>query len=290
VVDATYAFAPRLTRAAVDVGGDAIELAHVGSRMYVRVQPGTGCGKGCGDGSPPTTIVGAASAFAQGSTSWQLGTTPLRIDPSALGDDRTVHAIGDRGHVVTYDVSAPAAIAQTADYPRTYGSTLVALSGLEVVLWQWGTSASFVHLDQVVGYESRVFAVTVEARDTAGNVARAERTVHVIPYDHAPAIASVAVTAGATTADTWTFHLVGSDPDAGTTWDPLLVARADWDGDGSWDSDWVTLTGDKGATTLAADLGNQFAAPGHYNVVFQLRDGFWAQTTTTLGVDVTAAR
>jgi len=127
-------------------------------------------------------------------------------------------------------------------------------------------------------------------RDLAGNVSRAERTVHVIPYDHAPAIASLAVTAGATSADTWTFHVVGGDPDAGAAWDPLLIVRADWDGDGSWDSDWVTLTGDKGATTLAADLSTQFAAPGHYNVVFQIRDGFWAQSTSALGVDVAAAK
>ncbi len=97
---------------------------------------------------------------------------------------------------------------------------------------------------------------------------------------------SVTVTSGATTADTWTFHVVGGDPDAAQTWDPLTMVRADWDGDGAWDSDWVTLSRDKGGVTGSVDLTSQFALPGHYNVVIQARDGYWAQTTQTVAIDV----
>jgi len=287
VIDLTFPMLPIVVRTATDVGGDAMEIAKVGTRVYVRVQPTSGCtGKGCGAGDP-FTVVGNASSLANGAYKWQLGTTPFRFDPMAFGDDKAVWAIGARGWVMHYDVSNAGAIALAAEFPRSMGSGLISTGTNEAFLWQWGPAGQMLQLDQVTSTVSRVYRVTLEARDGAGMVSRVGRTVHVIPYDHAPSITGASITQGITTADQWIFHVSADDPDYGTTWDPQVLVRADWDGDGSWDSDWFPIgqnkTGEK-----AADLYADFPVAGHYDVVFQVRDGFWASSTYVFPIDVRA--
>lgn len=286
VIDLSVPRAPRLVRAITELGGNPAEFAIVGTRMYVRVQPekpeeqAGGCtGRGC-EPEPIFTIVGNPAAFAANLRAWELGRTFLRVDPTAFGDNQQLWTIGDQGYVQHLDVADPAAIAVIAAFPRTWGGALIPLGGPEMVLFQFSTEATLVRLDQTTSTVSRTYRVTVAARDQAGNVTRAARTVHVIPYDHAPAVGSAQVVQGATTADTWIIRVIASDPDAAAGWDPTQTVRADWDGDGAWDSDWAYLTDG------VADIYANFPVAGHRDAIIQVRDGFFATSTIGLSFDV----
>ena len=149
-----------------------------------------------------------------------------------------------------------------------------------MVLFQWSTESTVVRLDQTTSTVSRAFRLTVAARDTAGNTTRAARTVHVIPYDHAPVVQSAEVVQGLTTNDTWIIRVTLADVDSAAGWDPNQTVRVDWDGDGAWDSDWTYASGG------VADVYASFPEAGHRNAIIQVRDGFFATATTTLAFDV----
>ncbi|MCE9576318.1 MAG: hypothetical protein K8W52_24435 [Deltaproteobacteria bacterium] len=278
-VDISVPFAPRLVRSVVDLGGNAADFAVVGGRMYVRVQPDKCTGRDCVP-DPIFTVVGNPAAFAANQRVWELGRTNLRVDPTAFGDDQQLWTIGDQGYVQQLDVSNPAAITAIASFPRSWAAGLVPLGGLEVVLFQFSTDATLVHLDKTISTVSRTFRITLAARDAAGNVTRSARTVQVIPYDHAPSIDAVQIAQGATTADTWIIRVTATDPDAAAGWDPTQTVRADWDGDGAWDTDWSYVSGG------TADIYANFATAGHRDAIIQVRDGFFATATTPLSFDV----
>lgn len=285
-VDLANPYAPRIIRTVVELGGAPAEFAMVGTRMYARVQPpkptraAGACPKGGCPGDPIFTIVGNPAAFAANQKTWELGRTLFYIDATAFGTDQQLWTIGQRGYVQQLDVHDATAIALMNEFPRTWAAGLVPLTALEVALFQFSTESTLVHLDQSTSTVSRTYRITVAARDAAGNISRASRTVQIIPYDHAPSIQAAQVVSGATTADTWQVHVTATDPDAAASWDPTQTVRVDWDGDGAWDTDWTYLSGG------AADIYATFPIAGHRDAIVQVRDGFFATSTTQLSFDV----
>ena len=279
-VDLAWPFWPEVVRIEDALGATPSELALVGSRLYVRMNPI--CEEECERGGDYTSVV-APAAFAAGAASWELGRSPLRVDRRAFGDDATLWTTGNDGAVQQYDVADPAALAVLASFPQSWAAWLVPLGGPEVLLFQWGTTAERANLEERISTLSRVFRVAVQARDDAGAIGRAYRTVHVIPYDHAPAVTAVEQVGAAAAGTPVFFRVFASDPDAGQVWDPTLLVRADWDGDGVFDSDWAFL-GNDGVSF--AELMAVYDRPGTYAAVFEVRDGFWASSRLVRNVTV----
>jgi subtilisin-like proprotein convertase family protein len=274
-VDLSRPSRPRVVRDVRDLG-QTIELVEVGSRVYVRTN--AVCEeRGCGE---PSTLVVDGARFVAGRSGWRLGTTHFRIDASAFGDDRSLYSVGDEGMVQRFDVSNPAAITRSERYARPAVSAMVPLGGGEIVLFTFSAEAQIVNLAESNSILSRTYRITAEARDGAGGVTRASRTVQVVPYAHAPVITAATATAPQTDTDAWVFHVSFSDADS-NAWDSTRLARLDFDGDGAWDTDWNWM-----GLTDGTIWTPWTPAPGQHRVRLQLRDGFWATTETELLVDV----
>jgi hypothetical protein len=99
-----------------------------------------------------------------------------------------------------------------------------------------------------------------------------------VPYDHAPGVTTAVVPPkDGIGADHLQITVV--DPDDGATWDPFRFARVDWDGDGSFDTDWLWMSVGRDGATTTVDLP---AATGPRTATVEVRDGFWATATTTV--------
>ena len=250
------------------------------NRMYVRIYPEReACGKddsecdGDEEFEPPYTLVGAIGAFKNG-FSWELGQTPVRVDRDAFVDNGVLWGGGEAGGIQKVDYAAdPIHLTVIETYATLNGYAMILVGPATALLLNGSPVTSVVHIDDEVSILSRVFSVTVEARDAAGNISRATRHVHVVPYDHAPEIAAVSIVGGAAASGDWIFQVSVTAPDVAATWDPNRMIRADWNGDGSWDSDWNFAWTD-------AQLATRFPGPGTYPVRFEARDGFWARSAT----------
>ena len=276
-VAVTIRVAPRVVRC--DVTLAVTEHAQVAGRLYV----GTGgrCRSDDGACPPPLTIVGNASRFARG-LSWRLGTTPLRVDRWAFGDATTVWTVNELGSIDRLSVADPAAIALAVRHARTFTSRLVPLRLPEVVLFDFGALARVGSLADPWSILSRMYRLTVTATDAAGAVTRVSRHVHVIPYDHAPTAATLAIVPARDGIGPDRLQIVVSDPDDLATWDPTRFARVDWDGDGAFDTDWLWIGGD-GSGRFATDVEIPVGA-GPRTAVVEARDGFWATTRATIAL------
>ena len=278
-VDLRSSFFPRIVRCEAELGGHVGELAALGGRLYQGIQPSCDREEGCRDDAP-FTIVGSAWAFARG-YAWQLGVTPHRVERSAIGDARTIWTVGHDGHVHALDVASPSAVAVVKRYPRTWTSRLVPLRLPEVMLFDYAPQARVARLGDDVSILSRVYRVTVEARDEAGGVTRASRTVHVIPYDHAPAVMSASLHRR-DELEPWRLRIEARDGDGAASWDPSLFARVDFDGDGVFDTDWSWMGADASGV-FSGEVELAGVAPGTYPAaVVEVRDGFWARDRMTV--------
>ncbi len=266
--------APQVVRCDTALGGETFEHAQVGSRLYVQLFP-TCETEGCNP--DPITIVGDAARFAR-NLSWKLGTSALRLDRAAVGDDQKVWTIGS-GHVQELDVSNPAQLAVLRDYPRSTTNRLVPLRLPEVVMFDFSNIAKIATLGEAEHILSRIYRITVEARDPAGTVTRASRTVHVIPYDHAPDAVRATIIPGWAAGGPALLKIEVTDPDRGQPWDPSVMARVDWDADGSFDTDWNWL-GQDGAGGYSTIIDMNMPA-GTYHPVVEARDGFWGRLRVT---------
>ena len=273
---------PRVIRCDANLGGSPGELAVIGGRLYEGVQPD--CNKEEGCSSEPFTIVGDAGRFAR-NLSWKLATTPRRIDRHALGDARALWTTNHSGYLEQLDVSVPGDLRVLKSYPRTWTAHLIKLRLPEVMLFDYSPMARIARLGDEQSILSRVYRITVEARSATGGVTRASRTVHVIPYDHAPTVLSASMFRK-DDAQPWRVKIGASDGDNGASWDPTLFARVDFDGDGSFDTDWAFMgLGEGGLWTGEAEIGGQ--PPGTYpNAVIEVRDGFWARSRMVTSLTV----
>jgi hypothetical protein len=289
-VDLSQPPVPRAIRVLTELDGRlATEHVVVGSRLYVRaVPPPPGCrrGEAC---APDLTIIGDVDAFA-GNRSWRRGSTPLRVDQSAFGDDHAVWALSSRSTVVQYDVGDLLAVKPLVEYPHPWAATMVPLGGNQALLFNFSFDAEIGYLGETASKLSRVYRISVQVRDAAGAIATASRTVHLIPYDHAPTIGGVTQIQGGVAGEVFGFHVAAADQDSTQPWNPHLFARVDWNGDGVFDSDWHWLYRDD-AGGFAVDLYQSFVVPGTYPAVFEVRDGYWARSqTVTLPITVLPAQ
>jgi subtilisin-like proprotein convertase family protein len=246
-----------------------------GTRFYLTPNPAGG--KGGGDVAPPTGID-SVSAFAAGGA-YALGTMPFHVH-HAFGDDRTMWALDEQGSPVSLDVSSAARVVVTQSLFRPQVSDMTSIGDDRVVFLEGSPTVRLANIHDTSSITSRVFRITVEARDGHGT-AVVSRAQHVIPYDHAPTLDSVTVTSGATTSDDFVFTLAASDPDGAPTWDPTLYARADLDGDGIFEGNWTMLPGKDPLT-----FTTRFASAGARTLHFQVRDGFYATSSRDLAVQV----
>ncbi len=247
-----------------------------GSRFYLSLLPAGG--KGGGGVAPPTSI-NSVSAFAAG-RAYALGTMPQQVS-RAFGDDRTMTGIAQLGgSIITLDITNPAAVKITQSLFRPQVSNISPIGNGRVIFADGPPTVRLATLTDVTSIISRVFRITLEARDGHG-VASVSRAQHLVPYDHAPSLDGVTVTPNATTTADTTFTLTTSDADRGTTWDPSTWTRADLDGDGIFEGQWMIVIGSQPATYTT-----RFATPGTRTVRFQVRDGFYGLSTRDVTVQV----
>jgi subtilisin-like proprotein convertase family protein len=283
-VDLRSSFFPRVLRCEKELGGQIGEYASVAGRLYQGIQPVCDRDEGC-NGGEPFTIVGDLSAFARNRAAWQLGSTPLRVDHFAFGDARSIWTIGFSGAVQELDVTSPTAVSVRKSYPRDWAARLVELRSPEVMLFDYSPQARIARLGEEQSILSRVYRITVAARTAAGDVTRVSRTVHVVPYDHAPAVLSATV-GRRDDAEPWRLTVTANDGDRGATWDPSLFARVDFDADGVFDTDWAWM-GNDGTGVWSGVIELSGVEPGAYPAaVVEVRDGFWAQNRATFTLTI----
>lgn len=261
---------PKVVRTDESYGEDAGTLAIFGSRVYLTP---------LGRESSNFTQVGSVAAFV-GGQSYLLGTLPTIVGEQSFGNDQRIWS-ASTGHVQQIDVSNPANARVLSDYAKPYVATMARLSGLNVLVYD-GLQSSLANLNDVQNQTSRTYRITVQARDNRGGLSSETRNVQIIPYDHVPALSAVQ-TGGVRVGDVFTFNATTVDPDAGVTWDPYVFTRADLDGDGLFETDWIQSGGRDGAV---ATFESQYATPGARTVRFQTRDTFWGVTETALTFDV----
>lgn len=278
-VDLTFITWPRLVRC--DTTLEAGEHAQLGGRLFVTV--GGKCERGEPGCTPRQTLIGSASRFARG-WSWQLGTSPLRVDRWAIADGATVWTINEQGSIDRLDASAPATLTLIERFARTYTNRLVALRLPEVVLFDFGTQARLATLGDAWSVLSRVYRLTVTATTAAGDEVRVTRHVHVVPYDHAPSAVALAVVPPRDGVGGDHLQIAVTDPDDRTTWDPTRLARVDWDGDGAFDTDWQWMGADADGR-FVTDLEIP-AATSPRTVIVEARDGFWGTARASLTLPV----
>ena len=75
--------------------------------------------------------------------------------------------------------------------------------------------------------------------------------------------------------ETFYVRIHASDPDVGRRWDPYLLIRVDWNGDGTPDTEWFFVNNQPGASL---DLGTVYADRGTYQAVVEVRDGYLASS------------
>jgi len=237
----------------VDVRGSSLTLA--GSRLYVSDE----------SGEIPSTLIGDQARFARGQA-YVLGQSSLTVGRDARGDDLTLWNV--RGAFERLDVSNPnkLTVIERFEYPRA-GSVRFFDARTAFVL---GAINELVltDLSARTGVVSEVYRVTLEARDAQGNTTETSRSVHIIPYDHAPTITSARVTRNVTSRDPVEIEVGASDPDGRPTWDNLVAVRVDWEGDGLWDGYF------QGIYELGV-FTHLYARGGDYTVRLQARDGFY---------------
>lgn len=256
-----------------------VEHAQVGGRLYVRT--GDRCDRDDPSCAPPSTVIGNARAFARVQP-WRLGATPLRVDRWAFGDTSALVTVNDQGSIDRLGVSNPAAVTVLERHARTYTTRLVPLRLPEIVLFDFAPMARVGRLDTAWSIASRMYRLTVTATDTAGATTRVTRHLHVVPYDHAPTAATLAIVPPRDGIGANHLQIVVSDPDDLATWDPTRFARVDWDSDGAWDTDWLWI-GSDGAGHFQTDLEIP-AGTGPRTAVVEARDGFWAATRATIAL------
>ncbi len=264
---------PAITRIdPIDTAGAGLFL--VGDRLYFNQMIDDGSGRG----GTVVPEIASASAFLAGGA-YQIGALPDQFGGALFGDDSLIWTEAN-GQISSYDVHDPKAPVLVTQYFRPTPSMFQSLGGLHVSL-AVGHDLFLASLGTVVNPVSRVYRVTLQARDASGLVGTAARNLFIQPYDHAPQIASVQVVSGQQAGDTFVVQVVATDPDSTTTWDPALSVRADLDGDGYYEIGWTPIPPGE-----PWDLSLVDAQSGHHHAHVQVRDTFAATADATLRIDV----
>jgi hypothetical protein len=257
-LDLSSPYFPRVKRT---VPTKVEELVLVGSRMYATlILPDAPKGT-------PLTLVGSVSSFIRGK-SYELGRTDHRVRRGAFGDDSELWTLNENSRLSRLDVSDPRSVLHLETIDEPYMEEVLRLSDQEILGRNW-ESTFIANLQDRVSTVSRVYQVTLEAKDDSGSVTKKVRNLHVVPYAHAPSIVSVEVVSGKDENDTYTLEMRVEDPDLGHTWDPYTLARVDFDGDGVLESHWFW-----GGQDGLVNVYQKFPSAGTYNLLLEARDGF----------------
>ena len=269
-VDLSNPRRPLLRRA--DPTKTAQILEPIGSRLYLTTYPAKGdAGQVAVDIVDPRAFLGYGN-YVIGSFAAGMG--------SGFGDDRAIW-ITDGGKLEHWSVVNPRAARLLASYSRPNAGSILPLEPAQAIAYDGALSVKIVNLGEEVSTESRTFRVTLEARDSQGVVASASRTIHMVPYDHAPTIDGITFSQKAA-GEVASFVVAASDVDSSGPWDPTWLLRADLDGDGVYESPWSYFSSATGPLTLS----NAYAAIGRHHARFQVRDGFFASGVKELDFEV----
>jgi hypothetical protein len=261
---------PRLRRADRASTGQTLEA--IGSRLYMGTYPAKG------EGGQATVSIVDPRAFL-GGRSYVLGAFPGGAS-SGFGDDCAIW-ISNGGKLEHWSVENPRAPRLLASYARPMAGSILALDASRAIAYDGAFLVKIVNLGEEVSTVSRTFRVTLQARDGKGALSTDHRTIHMIPYDHAPSLDGVTFSQKAA-GELASFVVTASDVDSAVgQWDPTWLVRADLDGDGVYESPWSYFQVAEPIT-----LQNQYAEPGRRHLRFQVRDGFFATSTKELDVDV----
>jgi hypothetical protein len=248
----------RLRELRRDIAVIGQSLNVVGTRFYVAR----------GEREVATTGIGSLASFFQNRRYW-LADSPLFLGGDLGGDDSSLW--NTAGEFQRYDVSNPAAVTLVERFadPLVWSaryldaSTALALGGAgELSLVDLGSRTSVV---------SEVYRVTVQSRDASQAVSETTRSVHVVPYDHAPTITGARFVSGSTTRDPFELSVEVADADNRPSWDGYVAVRIDWEGDGIYDGPWQGVW-----AGAPASFVHSYAEGGDYQVRVQARDGFHA--------------
>jgi len=252
-VDLARPTSPRVLRADTSVLGNA--LAVTGSRVYVGIAE-----KGRG------TAIGDLTTFLSGQKYW-ISETDLTVGNYTFGDETSLWTSqGGFARIDFRNADAPVVLEQFADPIAQYA---VFFDARFAVVLGAARELSLVDLGSRTSAISEVWRVTVKAKDRVGAISESSRTVHVVPYDHAPSVTSAHFTQATTTRDPYELEVRVSDPDEQPSWDSHLAVRLDWEGDGIWDGSWMSLW-------EVARFSHAYTQAGLYEVRLQARDGFHA--------------
>jgi hypothetical protein len=157
------------------------------------------------------------------------------------------------------------------------------LGGGRFILGEGGTDGFRVDVRESIHLSSKVYRVTLQARDARGAVSETSRTIHVIPYDHAPSVTSIQVSGGTSPGQEVIYQVLATDPDGTSIWDPHLWVQGDLDGDGTWDTDWMWIGREE---PIAVEVRTRYPEAGTYEARFRARDGFWATGSSSVSVTI----
>jgi hypothetical protein len=273
-VDLSKPAKPVVLRQDESFGDNAGELSLVGTRAYLHLFGSKG-------GGSPTTSILDVNAFAANQGTYVLGVVPNELF-GVIGSSSLVFGL-DSGQLEGWDVSVPSApkLAYTYSRPSAQGLTAVSgsPSGNEAIL----TVGNFVLLEpdlrQGINILSRVYRVTLQARDSQGAITTSSRNVHVVPYNHAPTLTATIVQ-GSKAGDTFGVQPAWKDLDLGASWDPHHWVQADLDGDGLYDTGWQSS--DSATPSFFRHIG----VAGTYYMNLMVRDTFGARATTQVKIVV----
>jgi hypothetical protein len=253
VVNAANPQSPVVERFDASVRGDAA-FALAGTRFYTSSwQEGT-------------TRVGSLASLLAGQPYW-LGQSSIQLSNDISGDDSVLWRA--YGAIERIDVRNPDAmqVLERFDDPQAYTARF--LDARTALLLNSAGELYFVDLASRVNLISELYRFTAQARDAQGAVAEVSRSVHVVPYNHVPVLASARFVRATTTRDPYELEVSVVDPDNHPVWDPYTAVRIDWDGDGIYDGNWQTVWDTQ-------VIQHFYTEPGDYVVRVQARDGYHA--------------
>jgi hypothetical protein len=275
-VDLTTPTKPVVGRQDEEFGNYPGSLSIVGTTAYLTMSNGP-------SGPVPTKIINA-SRLATTLSGYSVGSFPGTAQlTSVVGDATTVWGVAN-GQLQSWNVSTPSAPRLVGSFSNA-GAAIATVATNKILLYGAGNQlfgpAPAMYIDTTLtgNTVSRVYRVTLQAKDSQGAITSSSRTVSIVPYEHPPTL-TAAVQSGSKAGDTFAIIATYADPDHASTWDSQAFVEGDFDGDGIYE------TGFNGGNYPAREFDYVFPAAGTYVVRFLVRDMYWVTNTTSLTVTV----
>ena len=193
----------------------------------------------------------------------QLSRT-VQIEPNDTAPTVVFQALRENQHAPSsgpnYSVSL--SVAGSSDSETAYANLTASWDVGCTGAWVAGPKTQVVSLLNTHHPKSDWRCIRVRVSDTAGNTTEATRFVWLVPYNHHPMLAAVALTSTPSGPNhVVTVHAADADP----SWDGILEYRFDYEGDGIWDT---TFGSSPTVTVTAAQLNT---------LVVEVKDRFYGR-------------